>query len=703
MGVRSVARGSSRSAEGGGQNVFADRCSQVKIQLSTPTQASNIMPFKRKDDPPPDNLFVNEQGEPMCFFVRPGPLKQELLPLITAGGGLLCNVQKSGSILLKDPEERASLSDSTSHWYVSTKYIQDCIEKKEKLNIEDYRLTQESTNSAKTKTRSKVGSPAISGGRAAYTPEEDEAILNYVSKHVKEIGGNKLWQEMEKQQVTSHSWQSMKYRYRVQLAARLFEYKPADTEKEDKAQNTEQTEPEIKTEGSESPQNISAETEDPKTISSDIDLTQVSQSSDSQEEQTEAQPAKSRDTEMCDSMETSKSEIDETQNSSSLQQTTAKSAPNSNTNTSPSVVNRPVTRKQVELENMPYVKKLRSGASPGASPGSLFKWPKLLSKSKSASSPKRDPKEALAPPKKVRKKTESSVSEQIQEETQQSDPSEPTQTDEGNSSAAQPTEKKTVKRKLGILEMATKEFEDDSESGSDLRDETPGPSTSIEAVAGSSNSPNPSTAVSENQENEVAPAQPEQNPQTTSTTTTNNTTAVTSPAPDKASASDPVTSEPHISETTSKAHLFIFENESQELEEEDEEETQCLEAPGTSAADQTNQPRNSPSLTQDQLEEDVKLLKDCMQQTNQSWRCDLKSVSVQTHLVSVTKALLKASGDVALALEILQNPSSFSGPVWTGTDDQRLCSSDSQIRQDLLTKYGEEGVAKRLMFLEMEV
>ncbi|KAK7915700.1 hypothetical protein WMY93_011461 [Mugilogobius chulae] len=620
----------------------------------------------------------------MCFFVRPGPLKQELLPLITAGGGLLCNVQKSGSILSKTQRRERPCQTVL-------------LTEERKLNIEDYRLTQESTNSAKTKTKSKVGSPAISGGRAAYTPEEDEAILNYVSKHVKEIGGNKLWQEMEKQQVTSHSWQSMKYRYRVQLAARLFEYKPADTEKEDKAQNTEQTEPEIKTEGSESPQNISAETEDPKNISSDIDLTQVSQSSDSQEEQTEAQPAKSRDTEMCDSMETSKSEIDETpeqqQPSASHHDEepdsteTTKSAPNSNTNTSPCVVNRPVTRKQVELENMPYVKKLRSGASPGMSPGSLFKWPKLLSKSKSASSPKRDPKEALAPPKKVRKKTESSVSEQIQEETQQSDPSEPTQTDEGNSSAAQPSEKKTVKRKLGILEMATKEFEDDSESGSDLQDETPGPSTSIEAVAGSSNSPNPSTAVSENQENEVAPAQPEQNPQTSTANTT--TSAVTTPAPDKASTSDPVTSEPHISETTSKAHLFIFENESQELEEE-EEETQCLEAPGTSATDQTNQPRNSPSLTQDQLEEDVKLLKDCMQQTNQD-------------LVSVTKALLKASGDVALALEILQEPSSFSGPVWTQTDDQRLCSSDSQMRQDLLTKYGEEGVAKRLMFLEMEV
>lgn len=32
------------------------------------------------------------------------------------------------------------------------------------------------------------------------------------------MGGNRIWQEMEKERVTSHSWQSMKYRYRVRLA-----------------------------------------------------------------------------------------------------------------------------------------------------------------------------------------------------------------------------------------------------------------------------------------------------------------------------------------------------------------------------------------------------------------------------------------------------------------------------------------------------
>lgn len=60
-------------------------------------------------------------------------------------------------------------------------------------------------------------------GRLAYTTEDDAAILSYVSKRRTEIGGNCLWQEMEKQRVTSHSWQSMKYRYRVRLAKKQWE------------------------------------------------------------------------------------------------------------------------------------------------------------------------------------------------------------------------------------------------------------------------------------------------------------------------------------------------------------------------------------------------------------------------------------------------------------------------------------------------
>ncbi len=61
-------------------------------------------------------LFLTVDGEPMSFFLRPGPVKCKLQPLITAGGGLLCNVQQPGAILLIDPEERRSIPGTAAHW-----------------------------------------------------------------------------------------------------------------------------------------------------------------------------------------------------------------------------------------------------------------------------------------------------------------------------------------------------------------------------------------------------------------------------------------------------------------------------------------------------------------------------------------------------------------------------------------------------------
>uniref|UniRef100_A0A3B4XWT2 Telomeric repeat-binding factor 2-interacting protein 1 n=1 Tax=Seriola lalandi dorsalis TaxID=1841481 RepID=A0A3B4XWT2_SERLL len=176
-------------------------------------------------------LFMTAEGEPMSFFLRPGLVKSKLQPLITSGGGMLCNVQQPGAILLIDPEERGSLRETTAHWYVSTQYIYDCIEKEERLNIEEYRLNPEVVprHSARLFNNYKEGFFKLLGGRAAYTPEEDAAILNYVSNHKSETGGNRLWQAMEKQCVTSHSWQSMKYRYKVQLAKKKPEVEKVKT------------------------------------------------------------------------------------------------------------------------------------------------------------------------------------------------------------------------------------------------------------------------------------------------------------------------------------------------------------------------------------------------------------------------------------------------------------------------------------------
>ena len=69
-------------------------------------------------------------------------------------------------------------------------------------------------------------------------------------------------------------------------------------------------------------------------------------------------------------------------------------------------------------------------------------------------------------------------------------------------------------------------------------------------------------------------------------------------------------------------------------------------------------------------------------------------------LVSVTRALLKTSGDYRAALALLLTPDSARGPFWSQCDDRLLLTSDPEARQQLQKRYGEQGVAKRLVFLE---
>ncbi|XP_071382458.1 telomeric repeat-binding factor 2-interacting protein 1-like, partial [Centroberyx affinis] len=143
----------------------------------------------------------------------------------------------------------------------------------------------------------------------------------------------------------------------------------------------------------------------------------------------------------------------------------------------------------------------------------------------------------------------------------------------------------------------------------------------------------------------------------------------------------PAPSEPVPS--TSKAHLFIFESESQEEESDVGDNTAAPSVPQPIMNKDT-----AISLTQMQLEEDKQRIRGLMKQTNQD-------------LVSVTKALLKTSGDFSAALSLLLTPSSFTGPIWNRHDDSLLLSADPVVRQELQEKYGEEDVAKRLVFLEV--
>lgn len=67
----------------------------------------------------------------------------------------------------------------------------------------------------------------------------------------------------------------------------------------------------------------------------------------------------------------------------------------------------------------------------------------------------------------------------------------------------------------------------------------------------------------------------------------------------------------------------------------------------------------------------------------------------------MTKALLKTSGDISEARLLLVN-CPVSGPLWNICDDDLLTSGDSAAREQLQEKYGEEAVAKRIVFLELQ-
>ncbi|CAL8338738.1 unnamed protein product [Lota lota] len=458
-------------------------------------------------------LFITVEGEPMRFFLCPGPAKVELLPHIKAGGGMVCKAQEPGAVLLVDPNEMGALKESTAHWYVSAQYIRDCIEKNEQLELEDYRMKPDATGAQSTK---KMTAKTSSTNIIPYTSKEDAAIISYVATRKDKLKGNLLWQEMETSHVTHHSWQSMKYRYIHKLMDR-----PTEA--------------------------IEAQEEGRRNGVSKAD-----------DQQTDDPP-----------MEAGSSE------STNVEPPTAGSPPVPD-----------VTPEEKEKEEE------EEAAPPAGLPESL----------QHTLSPMRVDQRKTPQTKDVEKKG-----------------------------------KRKEKRKLGILEMATKEFEDDNESD---YEETP---DLLETM----NTQHPRETTSKH---------PTGTPDVPMETRT-------------------------VVETgsTPKPHLFIFDSESQE---EGSQSMDYEDAAVPAGPQQISKKAEVESLTQVQLKEDMQRIRELMKQTNQD-------------LVSVTKALLKTSGDFSAALALLLNPDAAQGPFWSRCDDRLLLTSDPEARRQLQKRYGEQGVAKR--------
>ncbi|XP_075430228.1 telomeric repeat-binding factor 2-interacting protein 1 [Ascaphus truei] len=218
-------------------------------------------------------LFLQEDGSPLRFYVRPGPKKRQMFPLISHGGGVMCRLQEPGALLL---------GESGGPHYISTSYVSDCVRRDERLDPEDYRLGKKQGGEGNKKggegekqggesdkkqggesDKKQVGegdkkqggegkqpgaeepqsngcpitpgapsSPAVLRSRPLrrnfFTEEEDVAILMYVRDNEPALGkvtGTRLWKEIEKRKVVRRSWQAAKDRYRKNLIYNMGSYK----------------------------------------------------------------------------------------------------------------------------------------------------------------------------------------------------------------------------------------------------------------------------------------------------------------------------------------------------------------------------------------------------------------------------------------------------------------------------------------------
>lgn len=628
----------------------------------------------------------------------------------------MCKVQRPGAILLIDQDERGCIPETTARWYVATKYIHDCIEEDKQLNIEDYRLNPEDIPKHSTRlNNSREGSSGQVGGRVAYSPEEDAAILSYVSKHKTETGGNRLWQEMEKQHVTSHSWQSMKYRYRVQLAKKHTEAEKVQTtegETKEEKQETDIAKP--SSEKAAPPQILSPAPDCLQTDLTQVDAQPIPAES-TQLENVDAEtsnlpqpgepcvdtqgdarriPAESTEPEATDpqTINSPQKESAPEDSPQSLRHTLTPKEPVEKQVASPELERRQqhrLTRRQLELEAssspVPYGKKHRS----------LSVSPRPAKETESAVKPAIQIHTTIDPPpsKRARVQDEAAAAESQQVESAEAAVCETPRADEESRPSPQNGGKKKEKRKLGILALATKEFEDESESSEDESPDLQNPTEPAAMQPTSTEPPLLSSDPAADQASTRSNPEPgpslQEKPQQAQVLSSDGAAEMGCPQPQPQPQPQPAASDPaptEASHAASGAHRFIFDSESQE------EDSQSLIGDRATALPNPQPLVNEDaalSLTQVHLEEDVQRITALMNHTNED-------------IVVVTKALLKTSGDFAAALDLLSNPSVISGPFWNHHDDGLLLSADPVVRQQLQEKYGERELAQRIVFLELE-
>ncbi|XP_042195648.1 telomeric repeat-binding factor 2-interacting protein 1 [Callorhinchus milii] len=196
-------------------------------------------------------LFLDDSGAPLRFYMRPSSTKAVLLPLVTHGGGVMCGLQAPGALLLAELGPGPPLKG-----HVAARYVLDCVERNERLDVEDYRerpagprppAASRDRDPAPRGERPRDQPPAaaaagagsrdpdpatrVGGGRSAYTRAEDVTLLMYVRDHGGRAArgrgsllGNAFWRHLERLALTGHTWQSMRDRYLRHLRGRERDY-----------------------------------------------------------------------------------------------------------------------------------------------------------------------------------------------------------------------------------------------------------------------------------------------------------------------------------------------------------------------------------------------------------------------------------------------------------------------------------------------
>ncbi|KAI5807379.1 TRF2-interacting telomeric protein/Rap1 C terminal domain-containing protein [Peziza echinospora] len=145
------------------------------------------------------------------FVAMQVPSRSHILGMIKVNGGSIAQIDKKADFILVDHMKPGVAHNSPVYSY---KFIEDCVRNKrledfEKYDIENYKKSKKPTQGSKAKPTKTSGHRP--GGRAAFTKEDDEILLNWLARPgVTHLKGMKLYIELAERypQHTHHSWRS---------------------------------------------------------------------------------------------------------------------------------------------------------------------------------------------------------------------------------------------------------------------------------------------------------------------------------------------------------------------------------------------------------------------------------------------------------------------------------------------------------------